>query len=515
MAPWTLCWLLVAPAGAAETVVDLSGEVPEDDLDHFFLDLEVPEGTQELEVEHEALGEGDVLDWGLDGPEGFRGWGGGNTEDAVVGEAAASRSYLAGPLTPGTWRVVVGKAVLGDGPHPFEVTVTLRDEATLAAQPERTPYVPAQALETGARWYAGDLHVHDLESGDAVPTIDEVAAFAESVGLDFVFLSDHNTVSQADFLVDAQARWPELLLLPAIEFTTYDGHANALGATEWVDHRIGQPGATIEAAAEAIHGQGALLSVNHPTLDLGSACIGCAWRQELDLDEIDAVEVITGGWLPSGGFFYQGNIALWEGWLDQGARVAAVGGSDDHRAGTGTGTFDSPIGNPTTLVWAEELSHAGILAGIRSGRTVVKLQGPDDPMVELWPDPLPEAGEDPGAHAVFTATVRDGDGAALVWVVDGVAEAPVAVSGDAFSDARTFAEGQRVRVQLDVDDQPRVTTSHWWVGPAEAVDSGTGSAGDTGDTPDRGGCGCTAGAGPAGAVAALLLALGLSRRRRR
>ncbi|MDG2306450.1 MAG: hypothetical protein P8R42_17730 [Candidatus Binatia bacterium] len=35
------------------------------------------------------------------------------------------------------------------------------------------------------------------------------------------------------------------------------------------------------------------------------------------------------------------------------------------------------------MVWAEELSVAGILAGLREGRTVVKIEGPHGPVIEM------------------------------------------------------------------------------------------------------------------------------------
>lgn len=38
-----------------------------------------------------------------------------------------------------------------------------------------------------------------------------------------------------------------------------------------------------------------------------------------------------------------------------------------------------PIGDPTTMVFAEDLPVQAILASIASSRTVVKLQGPVDP----------------------------------------------------------------------------------------------------------------------------------------
>ena len=57
-----------------------------------------------------------ILDYGLSDPERVRGWGGGNVEPIVISERAASRSYLAGPLQPGLWNVVIGKAKVVTSP---------------------------------------------------------------------------------------------------------------------------------------------------------------------------------------------------------------------------------------------------------------------------------------------------------------------------------------------------------------------------------------------------------------
>ncbi len=475
-----LLTLLLPLAVASEIVVPLDGTLPDDGLDHAFLPFEVPAGTVEIEVRHDDLSVDNVLDWGLDAPGGFRGWGGGNAEPAIVGVDAASRSYLAGPIQPGTWQVVVGKALVAQAPARYHVDVVLRDAPTLPPQPERAPYVAKAPLRQGPAWFAGDLHVHSRESGDARPPIDEVAAFATARGLDFVVLSDHNTVSQDDFLVDAQAR-TGVLLVPGIEFTTYDGHAGAFGATRWVDHRIGQPGATIEAAADAIAEQGAVLVVNHPNLDLGDLCLGCAWDHDLDPQRIGAIEVITGGWDPVGRLFFEENLATWESWLDRGARVAPVGGSDDHQAGEDRGPTASPIGSPTTRIYADELSVAALTDGLRAGRTMVQLQGPDDPLLELSPDVEVARGQDVPDTANWTATVTGGLGGVLVWVVDGAESERVPVTSDLFTDTRTLdapPEGLRVRLQLEVDGVPRVLTGYQWMANMPAV------------TAMPGGCGC-------------------------
>lgn len=512
--------LLVDTAQAQDLVLD--GDVPADDLDHFFIPFEVPAGTVEIEVRHDDQSEVNVLDWGLEDQAGFRGWGGGNDEPAIVGIEAASRSYVPGPIEPGTWNVVVGKVKVDESPATYHVEIFFRDTPSLPPQPDREPYAPVDALSTEARWYAGDFHVHSRESGDAQPSIDEVATFARSRGLDFVELSDHNTNSQLAFINAVQEGHPNLLLIPGVEWTTYDGHANGVGAVDWVDHKIGQPGITVEAAVQAFHDQSALFSLNHPALKLGDLCFGCFWDHDLPPDQIDAVEIATVGWAQGGGLFSSSAIAIWDAICDAGGHPAALGGSDDHRAGMDLGTFQSPIGDPTTMVYASELSVAGILEGIRNGRTVVKLQGPDDPMIELIPSVPPEGDTVSAEQVTVTAVVTGGvspfdEPYRIRFVRDGVPEELVAIAGDPFEHSVTIvppAEGEtRLRAEVHVaDDQPRTVTSHLWIRYQKGVGSPGGGA-----TGNDGGCGACAVGAPTQrgwwALLGLGLALGMRRRR--
>lgn len=374
--------LLLASAGArADTTITLTGDVTNDGLQHVFVPFTVPANTSEIEIAHDDQSANDILDWGLYDLAGNRGWGGGNTENIVVNANAASRSYVPGPITAGEWKVVVGKAKIVSAKVTYKIVITFRDVATLAAQ-TRTPYAPVAALRRGPAWYAGDLHAHSRESGDAQPSLDEMALAAKSVGLDFVEISDHNVVTQLDYFASTNTQG--VLLVPGMEFTTYAGHANAIGATAWVDHKIGQPGVTIDGAVDQIHGQGALFSINHPTLDLGDLCIGCAWKHDVADAKLDAVEIATGGWKQSGLLFSPSAQAKWDAICAGGHHIAAIGGSDDHTAGKSTGARDSAIGSPTTMIFADELSVAGLLDGIRRGHTVVKLQQSTDPMVEVF-----------------------------------------------------------------------------------------------------------------------------------
>ncbi len=479
--------LSLSNGALADSTVPFEGDVPSDGLDHFFLSFDVPAGTREIEVQHETLTKDDILDWGLLDAAGFRGWGGGNKEPAVVAEAAASRSYIPGPIAPGPWRVVVGKALIKSNPARYRVTVRLRDAPTLAPQPERRPYSPVGPIGVGARWVAGDFHVHSRESGDASPSLDEIATFARSRGLDFVELSDHNTDSQLSLLADVSTRHPDLLFVPGMEFTTYAGHANAVGATRWVDHKIGQPGVTIDAAADAIEAQGALLSVNHPAFDLGDLCIGCTWKQPLAPARIGAIELGTGSVKKSGVLFSERTFEIWESWLATGAHVPAIGGSDDHSAGKAMGLTDSPIGSPTTMVFVDELTVAGLLAGVRRGRTVVKLDGPADPMIELTSSVAASDDTVRAATVTLRATITGNVGESARFVVDGVALDEVPIDASPFVLERTVAApatGEaRVRVEALVRGKPRSVTSHVFVRrPAEVA--------ATPPSEDDGGCSC-------------------------
>ncbi len=512
---------------AAQTPIVLDATIPEGTARYFAVPFTVPEGIREIEVRHDDRSEMNILDWGLADPTRFRGWGGGNREPAVVAVEAASRSYLPGPIPAGTWSLLIGQAKVVERPARYHVEIVLRTTPTLAAQPERRPYADAPALSTGPRWYAGDFHVHSRESGDASPTLDEVADYAHAHGLDFVELSEHNTVSQLELYAAAQARHRDVLFLPGIEVTTYAGHANAIGATRWVDFRVGgsDPSVTINSITDAVTAQGALLSLNHPMLDLGDVCIGCAWRLMEPPGRVAAIEVENGRYSSAGHLFYPLVIDFWEAYLARGEHVAPVGGSDDHSAGQDHGALSSPIGGPTTMVYATELSAPAIVAGVRAGRTVVKLEGADDPMVDLRAGDAMLGDTVRAPRVTLRATVTHGAGSELSWVRNGVAMRPVAVTGDPFTatldvTAPPGHADDRWRCELSVDGRPRVLTGHVWIAatgapaPADASTDATDASGH-GATDD--GCGCRAGAPTrASGLGALLWAavIGLRRRKR-
>jgi hypothetical protein len=63
--------------------------------------------------------------------------------------------------------VTVGKAKVSERPARYHVEVVLRTAPSLAPQTRR-PYV-GRAPGQGARWYAGDFHVHSREAATRGP----------------------------------------------------------------------------------------------------------------------------------------------------------------------------------------------------------------------------------------------------------------------------------------------------------------------------------------------------------
>ncbi len=455
------CLLLLSSLANAAPLV-LEGELPVMGPDFVMIPFEVPAATVELSVTHPNLQPENILDYGVFDPAGFRGWGGGNSEPAVVGAEASSRSYLPGALTAGTWSVLIGKAKVISAPARYRLEIDLRTTPLLPAQSTRAPWGPAR-LSDEARWYQGDFHVHSLESGDAQPTMDAVATFAASRGLDFVEFSEHNTTSQLGFLHDVQGRHPNVLLLPGVEFTTYAGHANGIGATSYVDHRLGYGEVTLDSALAQFATQDVVFSLNHPLLDLGQSCIGCAWKHRIPREQMKAVEIATGGWDKTGVIFTKQTIAWWERFSAQGLHFAPVGGSDDHSGGQGTGAFDSPIGSPTTVVFANGLEASAIVAGVRAGHTVVKLQGPTDPMVDLRVGAAMVGDDVEVSEADLEITVIDGVGAKLVLFRDGAEYRTADVTSTPFEFKEPLTEGGRYRAEAQLDGQPRTVTNNLWV----------------------------------------------------
>jgi hypothetical protein len=97
-------------------------------------------------------------------------------------------------------------------------------------------------------------------------------------GLDFIAITDHNATSQYDALRELQPYFDKLLLIPGREITTFQGHLNFLGTTDFLDFRLGSKEVPdIDTLLRNADRLGGLTSINHPTAPSGEMCMGCGW----------------------------------------------------------------------------------------------------------------------------------------------------------------------------------------------------------------------------------------------
>lgn len=99
-------------------------------------EFQVPTGTQRIEIEYAVTGADrrTVVDLGLRGPSGLRGWSGGGKRSIFVSALGATQGYLPGPLEPGTWAVILGVPNIREGSDDtYQITVRLFDAALAPA----------------------------------------------------------------------------------------------------------------------------------------------------------------------------------------------------------------------------------------------------------------------------------------------------------------------------------------------------------------------------------------------
>jgi PHP domain len=351
-----------------------------------YLPVEVAPGTAALRVELEYERAGAILDLGCFGPSGFRGWSGGARESFVIAEDAATPGYLPGEVEPGLWQVAIGLHLVPAAGVRYRVTVQPTNGPDAARAAQSSPPAPASRpaprglpATPGRRWLAGDLHSHTVHSDGAL-TVPELACLAIERGLEFLAVTDHNTVSHHAELPDAARRYG-ITLIPGQEVTTVHGHAGVLGDTGWIDFRA-SPDDWLDAADRG----GGLMSVNHPIAGPVSWLYQMRRRPPL-------VEVWHWSWLDP---TWTTPLAWWQAWDPA---TIPVGGSDWHRPGS-----DAPLGTPTTWVESADDGAGAILDGLRSGRVAISGQrdGPvllrnDGELVAIGADGLVLTGPD-GAY---------------------------------------------------------------------------------------------------------------------
>jgi hypothetical protein len=339
--------------------------------DFLLIPLDVPPGVKSIVIEYSyrAKDTGECeIDIGLFSPgrvdfpaepEAFRGWSGTAKKKIVVGERYATPGYLPGEVKPGTWHIVLGLYKVPSCGCDYTVSVDMRGfEEEFAHRRTTSTLAPSG----GPRWYKGDLHTHSVHSdGDA--EVWEIAEKAREKGLDFVALTDHNTISHVWECLEIGG---PAKIFPGMEITTYYGHMNLFGVRKWIDFRA-RTESDMAKIIELAEKYGYIASINHPKPDY-------PWL----LGNWEKVRVME-TWQTVWEYFNYLSLRKYVELLSSGRNVVAIGGSDAHKIRHEEGI--PRLGEPTTLLYMESLTEEAFLDAIRQGRVVIT-SGPNGPLLE-------------------------------------------------------------------------------------------------------------------------------------
>lgn len=253
-------------------------------------------------------------------------------------------------------------------------------------------------LSANSRWYRGELHTHSTY-GTGSETVAELVKRAERLGLDFLAITDRNTMDAAS---DRAFRSKSVVLIPALEWGN-DEMGVALVYRPGTFPAMASNFAEAQALSIRVQVQGGIFAIAHP-------CFPTApWQWNLRY--VNAVEVWCRDWSrvpPMGpaqlqerlrerkdgrrvhamaiaaatqGRSANGQAALfWDLEMNRGLKAGVIGGS--HSASPKVA-----MASPVTYVYAREKSLDAIIEGIRRGQTTVS-RSLDGPTVSLSADIL-------------------------------------------------------------------------------------------------------------------------------
>ncbi len=317
------------------------------------LSFRVPDNAERVDVrmryprftEHTAegitrAGNACVIDLALESPNGqLVGAAGSNRTHVFVSPLGSSDGFAETELSAGDWRIIAGAYRVPE--HgvdvEFEIDITLKHRRLLR----------------------GDTHAHSSAS-DGAFSVDDLAVLARDEGLDFLFITDHNNVS-------SPSSYKGISVLPGVEWTHYQGHANFLGNVTPLPGRYDKrslPEAT--ALMQSVHDAGALVVLNHPFCPL------VPWLWGFDVP-FDALEVWNGVMSERN----ERAVAYWHNELRAGKRIPALGGSDYHAPGL----FGS-LATPTMCLYALSRSRADVMEALRRGDGFITYL-PNGPVVDV------------------------------------------------------------------------------------------------------------------------------------
>ena len=309
-------------------------------------------------------------------------------------------------LKPGDTESIAVDLVEGNSPEmplwrfdqDFDLALD-RVEIALGTDPTNATSVPGEerfpiksvVLDKKPGWFRGELHCSSTY-GHGTESVAELIKRAEGMGLDFLAITDRNTMQAS---MDPAFKSNKLILIPAMEWGD-EKRGVALVYCPFTMPRVPGSFNHAQAICRKVQAQGGVFAAASPLFsdapwqwgltNVNAVEIWCRDYRAvppLGIDRLDEEyqEMVNGRLAypiavaaATGDLSANGQAGLfWDYELMGGMKAGAIGGSR-------SASPQTPLAKPVTYVYAEEKSLAGIIDGLRQGRTFVS-NGLDGPQI--------------------------------------------------------------------------------------------------------------------------------------
>jgi hypothetical protein len=181
------------------------------------------------------------------------------------------------------------------------------------------------------RWYKGNTHAHTLKSdGDSTP--EEVTKWYRDKGYNFLFITDHETITPVDELNKTFGKDGEFIVFQGQEVTDrLDGkpyHINGLGVSKVTMPNKGKTvPENLQLNIDGVRSAGGMAQINHPNFGWALTADQIAQVKNVWLLEIfnghPLVNNMGGGGFPSA-------EAIWDSVLTKGKLIYGIADDDVH-----------------------------------------------------------------------------------------------------------------------------------------------------------------------------------------
>ena len=196
-----------------------------------------------------------------------------------------------------------------------------------------TTTVSPQTIEkkTVSRWFKGNTHAHTLRSdGDSTP--EEVVKWYKENGYNFLFITDHETITPVDELNRSFGVASKFAVFTAQEITDRTGgkpyHVNALGTGSVIMPNLGTaPVQNVQLNVDAVRKLGGVPQINHPNFGWALSAAEIAQLKNVNLLEIFNAHPLVNN---LGGGGVQSVEQIWDAVLSTGRVIFGVASDDVH-----------------------------------------------------------------------------------------------------------------------------------------------------------------------------------------